>query len=114
MRCKRLWGKAVIYGPGETVEAPYYVHPRGCMGARQNHIDIALERDPCGLLEILSRGGHRVRVKFSGDDMVIEMGRVVGVPCTIIVGDTPKWLRKSTVYVGRGGSGALYVSPVNG
>jgi len=110
--CKQEYqGVVRLVGPdSQPVQARALVHPAGCMGARQAHLDITLEGDPCGLTEYLSRGGGiRVRARLLGGCLVVDVSHALGVPCILEVCPAPTG-RGGRVYLMRSRSGTLYLS----
>ena len=108
--CKKPFpGRVALVGPdGVPVEARAYYHPRGCLGAREEHLDVEVDRDPCGLLEYLSRGGLRVRARSLGGCLVVDVSHALGVACVVEVCPAPR--RGGRVYLMRSRSGRLYLS----
>ena len=108
--CKRPGPQVVIEWHGGILRARSQLHPRGCMGASRPHLDVELPRDPCGLRAFLSRGGHRVRARRLGSELVVDLSRLLGYPCMIRIEGAPGFLG-GKVYVMVSRSGRLYVAP---
>ena len=107
--CKRRGPRILYEGPEGTVEAGSQLHPRGCMGAGQEHIDAIVPRGYAWLLRALARGGHRVAAKLEADCLLIDLHDALGVPLALRVCPAP-W-RTRRVYVMATRSGRLYIAP---
>jgi len=110
--CKQPYpGRVHIIGPdSQPTPARATLHPAGCMGARQAHLDLEPQGDPCGLTEYLARrGGVRVRARILGDCLVVDVSHALGVPCLLEVCPAPQG-RGGRVYLMRSRSGTLYLS----
>lgn len=110
--CKRRGPRIIYEGPEGTVEAGSLLHPRGCMGAGQEHIDATVPRGYGWLFEALARGGHRVPSRLEADCLLIDLHEALGVPLTIRVCPAPWEARR--VYIMATRSGRLYIAPVSG
>jgi hypothetical protein len=109
--CKRPGGVATITGASSTVRTRFIIHPRRCMGARSEHLDIPISEDPCGLREFLRRGGHKVAARHMHNLMVILLDDLLGYPCSIELHDPPSSMEKcKRFYIMLTKSGNLYVS----
>lgn len=111
MTCKERVGEAKLYSASESVLGEAVLHPRGCMGARQHHLDIILSRDPCGLKELLERGGHCVTASLHNGILVLDLSGLTGYPCVIEAPNPLGWRR---VYVMLSRSGSIYISSCRG
>ncbi len=110
MACKRPGPRVEFIHPGGVHESGSTVHPAGCMGARQWHLDAdPPPGDPCGLLEALHRGGHRLPARVVGDCVEVNL-EGLGVPCVIRVCPAPRWLRSPRVYVMATRSSKIYLA----
>lgn len=107
MDCKKRAGNACIYASDHTVSAPVFLHPKGCLSARRDHMDVVLSRDPCGLKSLFSKGGHCIEGRRSGDYILIDLSSILGYPCLLEIPNPLSWTK---VYLMLSRSGALYVS----
>lgn len=107
MTCKQDIGTAILASHDKRTIARVLLHPKGCLSARQDHIDVLLERDPCGVKELLRRGGHCIRIIPQGEYMTIDLSTIMGYPCSIELPNPYGWRR---VYLMLSRSGSLYVT----
>jgi len=112
--CKKPGPTVELVAPdGGTARLESIWHPRGCMGARQDHLDIILPRRPlCGLREAFRRGGSVFRPVISGDGRLrIDLSRHLGYYCVLEL----EWPGRETprrVYIMLTRGGRLYVGRV--
>lgn len=107
MTCKQDIGTAIITSHDKRTYARALLHPKGCLSAHQDHLDLLLEEDPCGLKELLKRGGHCIRTIPQGEHMTIDVSAILGYPCTIELPNPYGWRR---VYIMLSRSGSLYLA----
>ena len=107
-QCKRPGPPVLLEYHGGTLTLQSILHPKGCMGARTTHLDVEVERDPCGLLEFFGRGGSCLPARREGGGVIVDLSGVLGYPCVLRLRGL-KYTGRVYLMVSRRGS--LYIAP---
>ncbi len=100
-----------VWGNTSSVYVTAFYHPRGCMGARENHLDIPRDRALRPLEELLLPRGVSLRCRQQGDAVQLECNEV-GLSLLIEAEGWHLRCGRYRAYAMLTKSGNVYVAPI--